>query len=90
MARSFKISPELSKAARALLQLNQEELAKHTDISVSTIRRFEARHSLEMNVEHRTRVLDFFKSKGLVFIWKDELIIGVMQSDDVDNLIFDY
>jgi hypothetical protein len=43
-----------------------------------------------MNIQHRAKLLEFFKQNGLVFVWQDDLIIGVVQGGDVENLVFDY
>ncbi len=41
METDGKIKPEQVKAARALLRLEQEELARRAEVSVSTVRRME-------------------------------------------------
>jgi transcriptional regulator with XRE-family HTH domain len=47
MTEDVSIKPEQIKAARALLRLDQEELARRASLSVSTIRRLEAAEGLD-------------------------------------------
>jgi transcriptional regulator with XRE-family HTH domain len=79
------ISPQISKAARALLRLSQEEMAEAIGISSSTIRRFEG--GIPMNAENDAKMIDFLKGSGIVFIHRDGDVVGLLQGD-VEGLAF--
>jgi transcriptional regulator with XRE-family HTH domain len=55
------------RAARALIDLSQEELAKDSGVSISTVRDFEAgrRHPITASIEAMRRVLE---KKGVMFV----------------------
>ncbi len=72
------IPPRFSKAARALLDLSQEDVAERIGISASTIRRYEG--GIPMNAENDAKFVAFIKQSGIVFLYgKGQTIIGLVQ-----------
>lgn len=64
-------SAEQIKAARALLRMEQEELARRSGVSVSTIRRLEAAHGEGLVAEATTHnVRKALEEAGVEFIHK--------------------
>jgi transcriptional regulator with XRE-family HTH domain len=63
------VTPEQIKAARALLRMEQEELARRAGVSVTTVRRLEAAHS-EYAVAESTagEVQNVLEEAGVEFI----------------------
>lgn len=87
--RGGSIPPRISKAARALLNLSQEEMAEAIGISPSTIRRFEG--GIPMNMENDAKLISFLKERGLVFLYHGEEVVGLMQDGEkIEDVIFDY
>jgi DNA-binding XRE family transcriptional regulator len=86
--RRINLSPAMSKAARALLDISQTELASRIDISASTIRRFEAGRG-DMGLETKTKMVEYYKVQGLVFVYRSDEVIGVIKGD-IGDIIFDY
>jgi transcriptional regulator with XRE-family HTH domain len=63
------ITAEQIKAARALLRLEQEELARRAGVSISTIRRLEAPSGAELvAVETAGAVVKVLREAGVEFI----------------------
>jgi transcriptional regulator with XRE-family HTH domain len=79
--------PHILRAARALLDLTQDDLAAQTGISSSTIRRFEG--GIPMNIENHAKMVAYLKEAGIVFLYREGEIVGLMQGGDLD-VIFDF
>jgi len=88
MRRRINLSPAMSKAARALLDISQVQLANQIKISASTIRRFEASRG-DMGLDTKTKMVEYYKSQGLVFVYRGDEVIGVIRGE-IGDLIFDY
>ena len=67
MLSTLMITKQQSKAARALLELNQSDVAKLANISISTMRDFETgkRTPHERNL---TAIKDTLEGAGVIFI----------------------
>lgn len=63
---SYDVLPSQIRAARALINMSQEELAAASNVSVSTIRDYEAgrRHATGMSIEALCRALEH---NGIIF-----------------------
>lgn len=68
--------PRVCRAARALISLNQKELAGAANISTQTLADFErgARKPHANNIAAIERV---FKERGIEFLMKDGEIVGI-------------
>jgi hypothetical protein len=66
----MSVSGNQIKAARALIGMEQAELAEKSNVSVNTIRNMEAANSTEVRVRSDTlfRVQDALRSAGVIFI----------------------
>lgn len=71
------IPPKFSKAARALLNLSQEDVAEQLGISPSTIRRYEG--GIPMNAENDAKFVAFVKQSGLILLYRGDEIVGLSQ-----------
>lgn len=81
------ISPQMTKAARALLELSQDDMAVEIGVSLSTIRRFEAGAS--MSLPNVTKLIDAFKARGITPIYRDGVIVGLVEAGSTTSLTFD-
>lgn len=63
-------------------------MAKGIGISSSTVRRFEG--GIPMSPENDARTVAFFKASGIVFLYRGDDIVGLMQGSNVKDIIFDY
>lgn len=74
------LSPEQSRAARAWLDWTQEELAKHSNVSLSTVRDFEKgrRVPIANNLDAMGRV---FQTRGICLLFDGEKASGIRFSD---------
>ncbi len=72
------ITGEQIRAARALVRLEQAELARHTGLSLETIKRLERirgpveAHTTTLIALHRT-----FEMLGVRLIWREDGAVGV-------------
>lgn len=71
------IPPKFSKAARALLNLSQEDVAEQLGISPSTIRRYEG--GIPMNAENDAKFVAFLRQAGISFLYRKNEIVGLWQ-----------
>lgn len=62
-----ELSPASCKAARELLEMSREELASAAQISVSTLRRFEA-GGHRLSAYSAGQILKAFKREGVIFV----------------------
>ena len=58
---------EQIKAARALLAWSQEDLAAHSQVSLPTVRRFEARSKLRVSEDTRLKMEAALEAAGIEF-----------------------
>lgn len=70
------ITPQLSRAARALLEWKQDDLADHSRVSLSTIRRFEG-GSASANESTLKLLTETFEKAGIAFIPENGGGVGV-------------
>jgi DNA-binding transcriptional regulator YiaG len=77
------LTPAMSKAARALLGLSQEEMAEAIKISISTVRRFEAGAS--MSPANEAKLIDLFEKSGLILVYSGKQVIGLVESGQDDQ-----
>jgi len=61
------LSPASCRASRKLLEISQAELAEVADISVSTVRRYEA-GALSLSEHAANQILAALKKRGIVFV----------------------
>lgn len=73
------IPPKFSKAARALLNLSQEDVAEKIGISPSTIRRYEG--GIPMNAENDAKFVAFMKQAGIIFLYRGETMVGLSEGN---------
>jgi len=64
-------------AARALLGINQEKMAKGSGVAVATIRRFEAsggqsNSEIGLRISTMLKLTSFLESKGIQFLFADD------------------
>lgn len=62
-----EISPQMMKAARELLGWNQDELARKSHLSLSTIRRYETRGLARASMNNVEAIVMAFKRDGVTF-----------------------
>jgi transcriptional regulator with XRE-family HTH domain len=80
------VTPEQIRAARALLRMEQEELAKRAGVSVTTIRRLEAaKGEYAVASETAERVQVVLQEAGVEFI--DDGVLLKREKEDTDALI---
>ena len=66
------ISSKQIRAARALVELNQSQLAERAGIGIATLRRIEGTHEIVGSALTLTRIQRALEQSGIVFIDKDE------------------
>lgn len=69
------ITPEQCRAARALLDISQADMADMASISLSTLRNFEAGRSTPM-ANNLTALEEAIKRSGVILLAKNDLIDG--------------
>jgi predicted transcriptional regulator len=63
------LSSDQIRGARAILRLNQADLAKAASVSLETIKRLEAMHGeLKVRLDTLTRIKDALERAGIEFI----------------------
>jgi DNA-binding transcriptional regulator YiaG len=75
------MSPEQSRAARGWLGWSQTELAKHANVSLSTVRDFEMRHRepIPVTLAALRRAVE---GAGIALIEEDGKAVGIRLSRD--------
>lgn len=86
-AKKGSISASICRAARAILNLTQEELAERVGVSSSTLRRFEG--GIPMNQENDAKLIAFLKQEGMVFLYRNDDVVGLLHGD-IEDIVFDY
>ncbi|MEN3952717.1 helix-turn-helix domain-containing protein [Iodidimonas sp. SYSU 1G8] len=71
-----KIEPAQCRAARGLLNWNQEDLARHAGVSRSTVREFEAGHH-ELHRATEAQLVRALEDAGVCLIVADDQGVGV-------------
>lgn len=71
----FRLSPEMVKAARTLLNWTQRDLAERSGLYIGSLSRFESGAGLrDQNME---RLIKAFEEGGLTFIVNQDRAIGL-------------
>lgn len=86
------MSPEICKAARALLKWSQQDLAKHAQIGTRTLGRFENGDQV-VSAAVQKKLREAFIKAGLVFLASnrpDGKLDGVCVGYKADELGFGY
>ena len=68
MGEGRAITPAQVRAARALLDWSQTELARHSGVSVAALRNFERGHSKSMISVNRNAIAQALREAGVEFI----------------------
>lgn len=63
-----EMSPQMMKTARELLGWNQDELARKSHLSLSTIRRYETGGLARASLNNVEAIITAFKNDGVTFI----------------------
>lgn len=82
-----EITPQMSKAARALLEMSQDDMAQKIGVSPSTIRRFEA--GAAMSPENTAKLIAALKASGITPIYREGSVVGLVERGPMNGLIFD-
>lgn len=76
------LTPQLAKAARALLDWTQEDLSQRSGVSINTLRSFESGRTLRLNRENEDSLLRAFEAAGINFLTDG---VGVRLGDQIDS-----
>jgi len=80
-AAELMILPVQIRAARALLGINQSELADMAEISPGTVKRIEASAgNMKVLLETVVRIQQALEAEGIVFIETDEMVGVALRS----------